>query len=395
MKNVVILGGGFAGVAAGLKLAKKARELDAKITLIDKNNYHLFTPSLYEVATSEEPQKNIAIPFNEIFGKNLNIVWGSVERIDKYKQIVYLENKIQYYYDYLIIALGSETSYFDIPNLLKYSLPLKTLADAVKIQKAIEKYYSKKDHKKDRLETINVIIGGGGFSGTELAAELVNYEGFLGKRFYCDNKCIKLTIIQGSERLLKELDLKTSEVAKKRLEDNGVKLIFGEHVKNVTSNTITTDKGNLYKYDVFIWTGGVKAASVIAKSGFETNKRGQVLVNENLQVVGHQNIFAAGDAAEVGPWVAQIAEDVGRIAAENVYRLIKALPLKKYQMSHFGYIVPLKGHFAILELKNFHIVGFLGWIVQQIVFLQYLLGILPIIKAFKKWNKFEQELQQS
>ena len=393
-KNVVVLGGGFAGVAACLQIKKHLKEIDADVTLIDRNNFHLFTPSLYEVATHEESRKNIAIPFGEIFNHEIKVLAGEVETIDAGKKMVILKSGIRCSYDYLIIALGSEPEYFGIQNLSKHSLPLKTLPDAIKIQKTIEKYYHKKDHKKDNLETINVVIGGGGFSGTELVAEMINYEEALSKKFYCDNECIKLTIIQGSDRLLKELDSKASEVARKRLENFGVELHFGEHVKSVTSDIIITDKGNNYKYDVFIWTGGVKAANVIGESGFSTNAKGQVKVTDNLQVVGCENIFAAGDIAEFGPWVAQVAEDEGKIAGENVCRLIKGLPLKKYHFSHFGYIVPLRGRFAILALKNLHVVGFLGWIAQQIVFLRYLLGILPLFKAFKRWNQFERELRQ-
>lgn len=402
MRNVVVLGGGFAGVRAGLAIIKHSKELDIRINLIDRNNFHIFTPSLYEVATSEQPQKNIAIPFKEIFGNKINIVKGEVTTIDSNKKAIKLKGNTDYGYDYLIIALGSESAYFGIAGLKEYSLPLKTLPDAVKIQRVIEKYYDKKDHKKDKLKTINVIIGGGGFSGTELSAELINYKDRLSRKFYCDKECIKLTVIQGSERLLKELDTKASEVARRRLKAEGVLLRLAEHIQNVTSDTVMTDQNKSYKFDVFIWTGGVKAASVVGKSGFTTNKRGQVLVNDSLQVVGFDNIFAAGDVAEFKdpvsgrfvPWVAQIAEDEGKIAGENVYRIIKGLPLKKYHFSHFGYIVPLKGHFAILQLKNIHIVGFFGWMIQQFVLLRYLLGILPFFKALKRWNKFERELEQ-
>lgn len=398
-RNVVILGGGFAGVRTALELTKHAKELDIRITLIDKNNYHLFTPSLYEVATSEEPQKNIVIPLRDVFGNKLSLVRGEVSIIDAKNKFVRTKNRACFYYDYLIIAIGSEPAYFGIPGLTQHSFPLKTLFDAIKIQKAITNVY----RKKAKLGVIDVVVGGGGFSGTELTAELISYRERLAKQLFCKDDCMRLTIIQKSDRLLRELDKKASEIARRRLAGYGVTLCLEEHVKSLTSDCIKTDIGNCYNYDIFIWAGGVRAASVLARCGFSTNARGQLSVNNYLQVAGHKNIFCVGDAAEFidhktkkhAPLIAKVAENQGKIAAENIYRIIKRLPLIEYKLSHFGYVVPLKGHFAILELNSFHIVGFLGWVAQQIVLLRYLLGILPIFKAFKKWNKFESELKQN
>lgn len=398
-KNVVILGGGFSGTRTALELVKKAYELNIRITLIDKNNYHLFTPSLYEIATSEEPQKNIAIPLKEIFGTKVSVASGELALIDTESKFVRTKNRACFYYDYLIIALGSEPAYFAIPGLIQHSFPLKTLSDAIEIQKAIINAY----HRKEKSGVIDVVVGGGGFSGTELVAELITFRERLAKQLCCKDDCMRLTLIQKSDRLLRELDENVSDIAKARLKKYGVRLYLGEHVKSLSHDCIMTDMGSCYKYDIFIWTGGVKASSIIAKLGFSTNAKGQLVVNNYLQVVGHDNIFAVGDNAEFiehktkkhAPQVAEVAEKQGKVAAENIYRIIKRLPLKEYKLSHFGYIVPLKGHFAILELNSFYIIGFLGWIAQQIVLLRYLLGILPFFKAFKRWNKFESELKQT
>jgi len=398
-KNVIILGGGFAGIKAALAILKCKEELDIRITLIDRNSYHLFSPALYEVVTREEPQKNITIPLKEILGDKVHLVKEEVLLIDTKHKMVRTKNKSCFYYDFLIISLGSQPAFFGIQGLSKYSYPLKTLDDALAIQTAIKKAY----HKKAKLGFIDVFVGGGGFSGTELVAELLTFRESLAKQLFCKNDCMRLTIIQRSDRLLRELRKKASEVARKRLEDYGVRLCFGERVKSLTKDCITTDMENCYKCDIFIWTGGVRASSVIGENGFSTNYRGQLIVNEYLQVVGYKSIFAAGDNAEFidlktkqhAPWLAQVAEEQGKVVAENIYRLIKRVPLKKYKLSKFGYAVPLKGRFAIFEFKNVHVVGFLGWIIQQAVLLRYLLGILPLFKALKRWNKFERELKQS
>nr|MBI5455622.1 NAD(P)/FAD-dependent oxidoreductase [Candidatus Levybacteria bacterium] len=396
MKEIVVLGCGFAGVAACKYLIRKLNG-NANITLIDKNSYHLFTPSLYEVATSEEPKKNITIPFSEIFGTKVRFVKGNVSLIDYENNLIRFDNSLNYSYDYLIVALGSVSSDFNIEGLKEHSLPLKWLEDGVKIRKEIESAYHKKVHQG---KEINIVVGGGGFSGTELSAELINYKNRLSKHHKTSFDLIKITIIQGSSCLLKELDENVSKLAQKRLEKNGVKIILDSHIKKVSKDFIETDTGNKYSYDVFIWTGGVKASEVLEKSGFKVNGRGQVLVNEYMQVLNFKNVFAVGDIAEYGdpltnkavPGVAEVAQGEGRAAARNVLRSIKNKDLKAYKYEHTGYIVPLKGKFAVAQLSFVKTAGFLGWVLQQVIFLVYLLEILPFKKALMRWNKFEMYL---
>lgn len=399
MKEVIVVGGGFAGVSAALKLSKLLNG-EANITLIDRNSYHLFTPSLYEVATSEEPKKNIAIPYSEILGNKIKFLKGAVKSIDTDNNLVNLKNDTNYAYDYLIIALGSESNDFNIEGLKENALSLKWLEDGVRIRGEIEGAFHKKVHAG---KEINIVVGGGGFSGTELTAELINYKKRLSSFHKTSSSLIKITVIQGSSCLLKELDEKVSKLAQKRLEKEKVNIVLGARVKKVTKDQIETDNGKTFPYDVFIWTGGVKASNVLADSGFRVNGRGRVLVNENLLVGGFKNIFAAGDIAEFAnpsnnkpvPSVAEVAEDEGRVAAENVARSIKNKSLASYKYKHTGYIVPLKGRFVVADLTFIKTAGFLGWCLQQLVFLYYLLKILPVFKALKRWNKFEIYLAEN
>ncbi|HSW47614.1 MAG TPA: NAD(P)/FAD-dependent oxidoreductase [Candidatus Saccharimonadales bacterium] len=400
MKNIVILGGGFAGVAAAIKLKKTLKNSRAKVTLIDKNSYHLFTPSLFEVATSEEPQRNIAIPFDKIFDGNIETVKGLVEKIDTEKKSILLKNGTAINFDYLLISLGSEPAYFNIPGLQENSVGFKTLSDAVKIKNKINSMCCKEGLCNRKVQAI---IGGGGFAGTELAAELLTYKDRIARQNKLDKNCLQLTIIQGSDRVLKELDNHVSELAQKRLTTPNVHFAFGGHIVKVDSEKVYTDNDKSYPYDILIWTGGVEANALAAKNGFPVNKRGQIKVNDYLQMVGNDHIFVAGDMAgfidpktqKTVPNVAQVAEEQGATAAENIVRLIKNKELKPYHYRHFGYIVPLKGRFAVAELMyGLHFDGILGWILQQIVLLRYLLGILPFGIAFKRWNIFELELEQ-
>lgn len=357
MTEIVILGGGFAGVRAGLTLQKKIKSSDnIHVTLIDKNSYHLFTPSLYEVATAEEPKRNVEIPFSLIFNHSIDFIKGDVEKIDTGGQKVLLINKKEYRYDYLIFGLGSASADFGIPGIKEFGIPLKNLEDAVKIKTAI-------------ASAKKIIVGGGGFSGTELACELTAH-----------HKQKEVVLIQGSGVLLKELEDGVSRLAKKRLEKGGVELVLGEHIKKVTKDSVETESGKVFPYDIFIWTGGVRSNKLL----------GQIKVNDALQVFGLKNVFAAGDT--VAPGVAPAAQKMGETAAENIWKSIKGESLVQYHYKNSAYVVPLGSHFATFAMGKFHVSGFLAYFIQQLIFLRYLLQILPPIEALKRFGKFEKDL---
>ena len=355
MINVIILGGGFAGIKAALTLKSKTESEDISIVVIDKNNFHTFTPSLYEVATSEEPQKNVAISYKDIFDKSIEFKQGVVEKIDTENRKIVLDNQ-EFPYDYLIFALGSESEDFGIPRIKEYGLPMKTLEDAIKIKKALR-------------NARKIVVGGGGFSGTEIACELITHKGNL-----------EITLIQGSPVLLKELGDGVSSLAKDRLERGKVHLVLGERIKKVTKETIEIENGKIFPYDVFIWTGGVRSNSLL----------GKIEVNEALQVNNFKNIFAAGDVAS--PGVARRAIKMGKIAAENILRSIAGKTLLPYSYQNIGYLVPLGSHFATFAMGKYHISGFPAYILQQLILFKYLLEILPLFKAIKRFIRFEKTL---
>lgn len=367
MINIVILGGGFAGVRAALTLKNKIKSYDIRVTLIDENSFHVFTPSLYEVATAEEPQGNVVIPYKAIFNDQIEVIQGKVQKIDSLKQTIFLESlenvqvKKEYSYDYLIFALGSNTEYFDIPGIKEYGIPLKTLTDAIKIKNVLKVLRTTNSNK--------IIVGGGGFSGTELACELAIHKSHL-----------SVTLIQGSPILLKELRDGVSQLAKKRLEKGNVNLILGKRIKRVTKEIVEVENGKIFPYDMFVWTGGVRSNKLL----------GDIKVDKSLQIKDKKNIFAAGDV--VTPGVAPRAEKMGKIAAENVLRLIKGESLLSYSYKNMGYIVPLGGHFATFAMGRFHISGIFAYILQQLIFLRYLLQILPPFEALKRFRKFEKDL---
>jgi NADH:quinone reductase (non-electrogenic) len=399
-RHIVVVGGGFAGVAAIHRILKHLFDIPVKITLIDRNTYHLFTPSLYEVATSEEPKKNVVIPFTKIFPKGVHFIHDEVEKIDTQNSKLILKRKDEITYDYLILAAGSQPAFMNIPGLEKYGTGFKTLQDALMIKKQIGNLCCK-EGKCNRK--VPVLIGGGGFAGSELAAELLTYKDRIAIQNHLDKNCLDMTIIQGSDKLLKELSPRVSFMAEMRLSEPNVHFGFGGHIKEVTKDKVFTDNGKSYPYKILIWTGGVTPNELARKNNLPVTHRGELIINNYLQVKGFDNIFAAGDIAAFidqstglpAPNVAQVAEEQGAVVGENVAAMIKNEAIIPYHFRHWGYVVPLKGYFAAAELFGFiHLSGFVGWIVQQIVLLRYLYGILPWWRAQERFDTFEMEMEK-
>lgn len=397
MNSIVVLGGGFAGVSVTLKLLEKINLAQNEIILIDRNSFHTFNASLYEVATMESPQKNIIVPFDELFGKKVKIISGTISVIDRERKKVILADKTQIDWDYLVITLGSEISYFNIPGLKDFSLPLKSLSDAIRIQSRISALI------KSKQKEIKVIIGGGGFSGVELAGELLNLCDRLQKEHHLANAPLEISIIEKAPSLLCELDPRVSAIAYQRLKQNGVKIYLNTKIEKVEKSLTKVEDGNIYPFDLLIWTGGIKANQILQASNFKVNNKGQVPVDQTLKVAGEENIYAGGDLAEYkdiktsnfAPQIAPVACSEGSIIGENIYRQINNMALKKYQFKHTGYVIPIKGQYAIADLYFCMLTGFLGWLLQQLIILKYFLQILPPFKAFYKWNKFERYLKQN
>jgi NADH dehydrogenase len=399
-KHIVVVGGGFAGIAALIRLRHKLYGVPHKITLIDRNTFHLFTPSLYEVATSEEPKKNVTIPFAKIFPRGVEMIHKMVTTLDPLTNTITFDDKSTLLFDYLILTAGSQPAFMGIPGLEKYGTGFKTLKDGLIIRDKIKNLCCKDGKCKRKVQ---VVIGGGGFAGSELAAELLTYKDRIAVQHGLDKNCLEMTIIQGSDHLLKELDPRVSRIAEQRLNEPNVHFAFGGHIKEVTKTEVLTDNGKSFPYEILIWTGGVEPNSLAKANNLPVTHRGGLIVNNYLQVKSYDNIFAAGDIASYvdpvsqrpAPNVAQVAEEQGAIAGENVAAMIKNEAIKPYHFRHWGYVVPLKGYFAAAELTyNIRLTGFAGWVLQQMVLLRYLIGILPWNKALGRFDTFEMEMEK-
>lgn len=415
-KNIVLLGGGFGGVQAALKLSKKLKYLKTNnkynIILIDKHDYHTFTPLLYEIATTsrntstyEELKSLVTFKFDKLFeNRDIQFKKGNVVDIHLEDKIIDMEeSKLEF--DHLILGLGSEVNDYGIEGIEEHSLKLKTFDDAVAIRNKI----MFEIEEKNRDETINIVIGGAGSTGVELAGEIRKWACRLEEN-KDEHKCfINVKLIQGGNTILPGFKDKIIKKSGKRLEDLGVDIQTKKFIEKITENKVITSDNHSTPYDIMIWTGGIKASSITGKLPIEKEKSGRVEIINKLECIpnnkdlrSYKNIYAIGDISctydpetgETTPPVARVAMIQGRIAAYNIIEdiklsegLINKTSKKVYNYKKYPYIVPVGGKYAVARIGSTIFSGISAWIFKGIVELNYFLSILSPVEAFKKWFK--------
>jgi len=400
-KRIVILGAGFGGLRAALVLGKKVGK-EHEVVLIDRNSHHTFTPLLYEVATTSkeiasyiELHRVTTYEIKDILnGVPVNFIQARVKTIDVAHGDIHLEDNKKLKYDFLVIALGSETNFFNVPGLKENSVELKSFTDALKIRDVV--WGMVQEGKKE----IRIVVGGGGSTGVEFAAELQNW--------LCDVKrnnkeCdAQVAIIEASQTILNGFSQKVIKKTTKRLKRLGVNIVTNDGIAKVTQNKISLKSGRTIGFDLLVWTGGVKANSLIQSMPFKFEPKGRSAVLENmaclpenpeLQIYGQ--VYGVGDIVclydikgNPVPMVARAAISQATVAAKNIVAELKGNGQKyAYKPMSYPYIIPVGGKYAVAKIGSVVISGFLGWLLKGLVELNYLISIMPTQKALKIWLK--------
>lgn len=405
MVNIIILGGGFGGIRVALNLSKKLNKKDFKITLIDRNSYHLFLPSLYEAASAYgikrdqfniQLRASIGIPYAEIFNHtNVNFVQAEVTSIDLRNKKVLTQGEMIFDFDYLIIGFGSEVANFDIPGVTDYAYQFKDVDDAIAVRQKIEDLYELATKNKDHLP-VKIIIGGAGFTGIELGAELACCIKNIIKKCGLSGECISIIILEAMPQILPMVSDKERKIIKKRLAMLGVNILESSPIEEVGPNYVKIKDGSKLESDITVWTAGIKAPDFLKNiEGLKLDERGRIIVNEFLQVNDFENIFAIGDnivfvdpkTQKPVPAMAYVAIEQGKIVGKNVIAKIFNKKLKKYRPWYGVWIAPVGAKFAVARIGRLSISGFLGWVLRELVDFRYFVSILPFFKAFKFFSR--------
>jgi len=394
--RIIIIGGGFTGVA----LAKKLSKQEVQVVLLDKNNYHTFQPLLYQVSTGGLEPDSIAYPIRKILKDFPNFYFrlADVEEIDTEKNKV-KTNIGNLKFDYLVVASGSVTNFFGNTEVEKYSMAMKTIPQSLNLRSLILENFEEAlltSDLNERNALMNFVIVGGGPTGVELAGALAEIKkGILPKDYPdLDTRLAQINIVQSSDCILKGMSEKASAKAEDFLEKLGVHVWKNVRVTNYNGKTVTTNTDLTFETATLVWAAGVKGATIkgIDAEAF-VNRGNRILVNEFNQLKGFNNIFAIGDIACMEtdefpyglPMMAQPAIQQGEQLGDNILKFIENKAMTPFSYKDKGAMATVGRNKAVVDLKNFKFQGVFAWFVWMFVHLFFLIGFRNRMVVFVNW----------
>lgn len=393
LPRIVVIGSGF----AGLKFSKKIDSSKYQIVLIDKNNYHTFQPLLYQVASSGLEPDSIVYPIRKIFKGKKNFFFRIAETasIDTENQKVITSIGIVHY-DYLVIATGATSNYFGMKNIEKYSMPMKSVVEALNLRSLIIQNFEEALNTNDLTERerlMNFIIVGAGPTGIELAGALAELRRFILPKDYpdLDIRRMQIHIIEANDRVLNSMSNNASEKSEKYLKASGINIWLNTHVKDFDGNTVFTDKKD-FQAKTVIWAAGIEGCSPEALN-IEKTRGKRILVDEFNRVKGLENVYALGDIAQItsekypngNPMLASVASQQGLQLALNMNRLAKKKAMRPFHYKDKGSMATIGRNKAVVDLPFVKFGGFFGWLTWMFVHLMLLVDFRSRLIVFTNW----------
>ncbi len=395
-KRIVIVGGGFAGIS----MAKKLKDLDVQLVLIDKHNYHTFQPLLYQVSTSGLEPDSIAYPLRKVMKKlkNFHFRWAMVENIDPKEQII-TTSIGSLSYDYLVMATGTKTNFYGNQNIEKYAMPMKNVPQALNIRSLMLQNFEKADDSEDveeRQALLNFCIIGAGPTGVELAGAFSELKNNVFPKDYrhLNVSEMQIHLFEGSPRVLSSMSETASKKATQFLRELGVTIHLSIIVEDYNGDVMTLKNKETIRTRNFIWTAGVTGAAI---EGFANDKLVERLnrfkVNRFNQVESYENIFGIGDIAYMQtddypqghPQVAQPAIQQGEHLAKNFKNIFAGKAMKPFKYYDKGTMATVGRNKAVVDLKNAKFGGFFAWFIWMFVHLMALVGFRNRVVVFFNW----------
>ena len=386
-KKIVILGAGYAGVHAAKKLAKKYKKNnDVEITLIDKNPFHTLMTELHEVAGGRVSEDSVKIELSKIFHRTkVNVVVDYIENVDTDKKLV-TTKKGEFDYDYLIIGTGSEPAFFGVPGVKENGFTLWSLDDALKIRKHIQERFkaaSYEGNEKKRREMLTFIVAGSGFTGIEMAGELLEWKTKLAHDYRVDESEVRLVVVEAMSTILNMLDRKQADKAEKYMVKHGVEILKDSPIVEVTPNSIKLKSGEEIATQTLIWTCGVQANQEAKEYGLKTVRAGRLETNEYMEAVGKEGVYVVGDIAyfeeEAGkpnPQIVEAAEQTANTAVKNIVASIENSDKKTaFKSNYHGFMVSIGGRYGVANLMGVKLSGFIAMVMKHLVNMYYLFGV--------------------
>jgi NADH:ubiquinone reductase (H+-translocating) len=390
--HVVVLGAGF----AGLQLLKALRRSPVRLTVVDRHNYHLFQPLLYQVATSALEPADIAGPIRQVIrGPNVEVLMADAVAVDKARKCVQLADR-ELFYDYLVVATGSTHSYFGNAQWAAHAPGLKTLEDAVEIRRRVLGAFEAAERSEDPEEQrawLTFAVVGAGPTGCELAGALAEIARATkpGDFDRIDPRSARVLLIEGLPRVLTAYTEELSAKALRSLEKLGVTVMLNTKVTDLGDDFVQTDKERIATRTV-LWAAGVAASPISRSLDTELDRAGRVRVTPELTVKGHPEIFVVGDLASLElegkllPGLAPIAMAQGKHAAKNIKHALANEPFEPFSYWDRGsFAVIGRGAAVGVAFQKLHMSGFFAWLMWLGIHLAFLVGFRNRIAVMFNW----------
>jgi len=375
MKSLVVLGAGYGGLLTAVKLEEKVKRLDdVEVVLVDRNDFHQYLHLAYEVVTGVKKVSDVTLPLSELLrGRKIRFFQASVHEIDLVNRVVKTDRGDVPYFD-VVVALGSEPNYYHIKGIGEHSFCVGSVEEAAQIRNVLKRVVAEVENPK-------IVVGGGGFTGVELAGEIAD-----------ELRCC-VTVIEGAEALLPswgvpEFSRKVSEV----LAEMGVEFIFGEFIVEVKPNVIVLSDGSKVECSLFVWAGGVQGSRIASESGLKTGKDGRVVINEFCEAVGFPGVYVVGDCAlvvdsrtgDVLPQCIEVTLQQAEVVAENLYTDVTGGEKTEYVPKFSGLILAVGEKYGIGKISGVKLEGRLALAVKKLIHLHYVYQIAGLGQMLKE-----------
>ena len=394
LPRVVIIGGGF----GGLEAAKALRKMEVRVSLLDRQNHHLFQPLLYQVATAALSPADIAEPLRHILRKqeNAEVILTEVERIDVHRKKV-ITTDGEEAYDFLIVAAGARHSYFGQDKWEKFAPGLKSLDDALELRRRMLLAFEiaeKTDDDEVRRAAMTFVVVGAGPTGVEMAGAIAEIARVtLVKDFrHIDSSQARVILLDAAPRVLQALDPELSESARRQLYDIGVEVRPLTLVEELDGEGVQIKGGEKIAARTIVWAAGNAASPLGASLGVPRDQQGRVIVREDLSIPGHREVFVIGDQAHFAPGggaplpgLSPVAMQQGRHAVRNIRALLAGGWTEKFEYFDKGTMATIGRHRAVADAGFMRFSGLLAWLAWLFVHLIFLVGFRNKLLVLFNW----------
>ena len=393
--HVVIVGGGFGGRYAAQRLANRLPR-GSRLTLVDRNDYMLYTPMLTEAAGRSVSPKHIQAPNREL-SRKINFVQGELQRADLRRRTITLSSGEVIAADHLVFALGSTTNFHSVEGAEQHSLTLKTLEDARRMRTMAQRSVEEAGREADpvrRARLLSFVVAGGGYTGVETIAALNDLVRDTAREHGVPEGALKLTLIESEKRLMGEMPEDLAIYAQKRLALDGIDVRVGEGVKTVSAGHLTLTSGETLVAGMVIWDTGIQPNPIVKSFDCARGKKGGMVTDSTFRVLHRPGVWAIGDCAEIpkpdsgGKFfepTAQNATREGTHLADNLVAVIHGRPVKPFRYTQVGELAVISRRRGVAQIYGVHLKGVAAWLLWRAIYVAKMPSLRQRVGLLGDW----------